>query len=154
MSIRKESYLSKTPHGVIDKAISLQSCDYSLPDGDTRKVPSAFIGLGYVENKPATPSTKGLADIVPFVTCKQEDAQFSVRRVGGTAGTASTRTDVSAQSNYMCRVKDDSDMPMDDIITTINRTDFPERDWSVGTRSISKRELLTRSSESFSKTND
>lgn len=153
-TFRKESYLSKIPRGVIETVISPQSYDYSLPDGGTRKVPSSFIGFSYVVSKPAIPSIKELVDTVPFITCKQEDAQFSIRRVGGTAGTASTRTDVSTQSNYMCRVKDDSEMSVDDIIATINRTDFPERDWSVGPRSISKRELLTRLSKSFSEIDD
>lgn len=148
-TFRKESYLSKIPHGMIGRVVLPESCDYSLPDGEMRKVPSAFISFNYVESKPATPSINELADTVPFVTCKQEDAQFSIRRVGGTAGTASTRTDVSTQSNYMCRVKDDSDISADDIIAIINSTTFPERDWSVGPRSISKRELLTRLSEAF-----
>ena len=148
-TFQKESYLRKVPHGIITDVIKVSDDDYTLPDGSCRRVPSAFIEFSYVETKPQMPSIREYADKVPFVLCDRDTAEFSIRRVGGNAGKASQRTDVSEQSNYFGRLRDDSDLSVADVISVINGTDFPSRDWSVGPRSISKRELLGSLSRRF-----
>lgn len=82
---------------------------------------------------------------LPFEFLPKSDtdsADFTIRRVGGTSGTASPDTSVSTQSNYFCRTCDGYDTGT--IIDTINGIDFPERDWSVGPRSLSQREIARR----------
>lgn len=78
-----------------------------------------------------------------FLTKSDTDsADFTIRRVGGTSGTATADTSVSTQSNYFCQTRDGYDTGT--IIDTINGIDFPERDWSVGPRSLSQREIARR----------
>lgn len=79
---------------------------------------------------------------------KADSANFTIRRVGGTSGTANPDTSVSKQSNYFCRTCDGYDTGT--IIDTINGIDFPERDWSVGPRSLSQREIARRVLEAMS----
>lgn len=83
---------------------------------------------------------------------KADSADFTIRRVGGTSGTASHDTSVSPQSNYFCRTFDGYDTGT--IIDTINGIDFPERDWSVGPRSLSQREIARRVIEAMGEPNE
>lgn len=88
---------------------------------------------------------------LPFEFLPKVDAasaDFTIRRVGGTSGTAAANTSVSTQSNYFCRTRDGYDTKT--IIDTINGIGFPERDWSVGPRSLSQREIARRVIESMS----
>lgn len=92
---------------------------------------------------------------LPFEFLPKADtalADFTIRRVGGTSGTAAADTSVSTQSNYFCRTCDGYDT--DTIIDTINGIDFPERDWSVGPRSLSQREIARRVIETMGEPNE
>ena len=139
-SFKKESYqrrLGLSPIAVIE----LNNTQYRV--GDSRiDVPSSFFVFDkhhkFVEEKIDF-------DKLPFVFLSKNDtdkADFTIRRVGGTSGTANKRTDVSKQSNYFCMTRDGYNT--DEVIKMINETDFPERDWSVGPRSVSQREIAKR----------
>ena len=144
-TFRKESYLAKLPHAEISTVIELQDTAYLLPSGEKVDVPSCFIGFSYVESKPAPKDTSELLESLPFEFCPKAESSFSIRRVGGTAGLASTNMDLSENSNYFCRLKADcSEWTLKSAIAAINELEFPERDWTVGPRSVSKRELASR----------
>lgn len=139
-SFKKESYQKRiglSPVAVIE----LDDTAYRVGDGFI-DVPSCFFVFDrehqFVEDE---------IDFgeLPFEFLPKSDtdsADFTIRRVGGTSGTASPDTSVSPQSNYFCRTRDGYDT--DTIVDTINGIDFPERDWSVGPRSLSQREIARR----------
>ena len=148
-SFKKESYqrrLGLSPVAIIE----LDDTQYRVGDS-TIDVPSSFFVFDkhnkFIEEKIDF-------DKLPFVFLPKNDsdkADFTIRRVGGMSGMASKHTDVSKQSNYFCLTKNGWDT--DDIIKMINRTDFPERDWSVGPRSLSQREIAKRVIKTIKKIN-
>lgn len=139
-SFKKESYqkrLGLSPVAVIE----LDDTAYRVGDG-LIDVPSSFFVFDREH-----PFVEDEIDFgkLPFEFLTKSDtasADFTIRRVGGTSGTASLDTSVSTQSNYFCRTRDRYDTGT--IIDTINGIDFPERDWSVGPRSLSQREIARR----------
>ena len=156
-TFRKESYCDRIPNGMIADVIEMPVTSYSLPDGSARVVPSAFIHYMRVASKPARIGTPELLAMLPFefvsmkgTSCKTDC--FTIRRVGGTAGKASERTDVSPASNYLCRLHDGCGMSVDDVIKMINAIEFPERDWTVGPRSLSMREIANGWDRTYGKT--
>ena len=144
-SFKKESYqrrLGISPIAVIE----LNDTQYRV--GDIKiDVPSSFFVFDkhnkFVEEKIDF-------DKLPFVFLSKSDANkadFTIRRVGGTSGTANKRTDVSKQSNYFCSANwsnTRSTRLQSCVLHMINEIDFPERDWSVGPRSLSQREIAKR----------
>ena len=72
---------------------------------------------------------------------KQDGADFRIQRVGGNAGKAFYNLDVSEQSNYF--VKNTSNYTNDALMQIINTTIFPEIEYTVGPKSLSKTELIT-----------
>ena len=143
-TFRKESYLAKMPHAEIARIVELSTTSYELPDGAMRDVPSVFICFSYIEKKPDPIPTSSYLEKLPFEFCKKKDAEFTVRRVGGTSGEARMDTSLSEQSNYFCKMKDGQNMKATEAVEKICALDFPERDWTVGPRSVSKRELARR----------
>ena len=139
-SFKKESYQKRiglSPVAVIE----IDDTAYWVGDG-LIDVPSCFFVFDREH-----PFVEDEIDFgkLPFEFIPNSDtdsADFSIRRVGGTSGTASPDTSVSTQSNYFCRTCDGYDTGT--IIDTINGIDFPERDWSVGPRSLSQREIARR----------
>ena len=139
-SFKKESYRKRiglSPVAVIE----LDDTAYRVGDG-LIDVPSCFFVFDREH-----PFVEDEIDFgkLPFEFLPKADtalADFTIRRVGGTSGTAAADTSVSTQSNYFCRTCDGYDT--DTIIDTINGIDFPERDWSVGPRSLSQREIARR----------
>lgn len=79
---------------------------------------------------------------------KNENSDFSIRRIGGNAGRASLNTDVSDQSNYF--IVNTSALNTDELVSHVNSLEFPTRDMGVGPRSISKGELVAVIEKSFS----
>lgn len=59
---------------------------------------------------------------------------------------------MSTQSNYFCQTRDGYDT--ETIIDTINGINFPERDWSVGPRSLSQREIARRVIEAMGESDE
>lgn len=142
-SFKKQSIMARMPHARPDETHPLTSTTYDTPQGAI-DVPSEMMCFSYVDEKPREASLADLLSSLPFEFCGRADAQFSIRRVGGTAGRATRDTSLSTQSNYMCRVRSGAGIDADGIVANVNALDFPERDYTVGPRSISKRELAQR----------
>lgn len=151
-SFRKASMADKVGNGELREVIDLTDTTYATPVG-TVNVPSFMMHWHACDGREAKARRRrdegNALMALPFEFLAWSDAPtscdsrcFTIRRVGGTAGTASISTDVSAQTNYLCKTKDGHEAT--DIIAWINQTDFPERDWSVGPRSLSKGEVALR----------
>lgn len=156
-TFRKESYRDRIPYGEIADVVEMPVTSYSLPDGSARAVPSAFIHYVRVASKPARMDTSELLGMLPFEFVSMRDAScgadcFTIRRVGGTAGKASARTDVSPASNYLCHLRPDCGSDVSSVIGMVNAIGFPERDWTVGPRSLSMREIANGWVRTYGKT--
>ena len=151
-SFRKASTADKVGNGELVEVVDLESTTYATPVGDV-DVPSSMMHWRACDGQAARvrrrQTERDAMDELPFEFVSWDrrpqggqDGEFTIRRVGGNSGHASARTDVSRQSNYLCRVKNGHDR--DSVIGWVNATDFPERDWSVGPRSLSKGEIAIR----------
>lgn len=80
-------------------------------------------------------TTTNLFDFV-----SKSDADFRIQRVGGNAGKASLDLNYSAQSNYF--IKNNTHYSNEELIDIINQTIFPEIEYTVGPKSLSKTELI------------
>lgn len=139
-SFKKESYQKRiglSPVAVIE----LDDTAYRVGDG-LIDVPSCFFVFDREHQFVEDEIDFGELTFEFLPKSDTDSADFTIRRVGGTSGTASPDTSVSTQSNYFCRTCDGYDTGT--IIDTINGIDFPERDWSVGPRSLSQREIARR----------
>lgn len=88
------------------------------------------------------PKLKQVTTTNLFLFVKEKElADFRIQRVGGNAGKAFYNLEVSAQSNYF--IKNTSDYSNDELIQIINTTVFPEVEYTVGPKSLSKTELIT-----------
>lgn len=138
-SFRKESYQQRLGLSPV-KIIDISDTSYRI-DGKKIVVPSAF----FVFTHDSIFVKKKIDyDILPFSFLPKSEtarADFTIRRIGGNAGKATSNTNVSQQSNYFCCAKHGN---VHSIISMINAISFPERDWSVGPRSLSKREIAWR----------
>jgi len=156
-SFRKHSMADKVGNGELLEVIDLSGTTYATPVGDV-EVPSSMMHWHACDGRAAKAARRqeeqeAIAGL-PFeflswaasVSGDEGDGLFTIRRVGGTSGKASPSTAVSAQSNYLCRVRDGYDR--DAVIAWVSGTDFPERDWSVGPRSLSKGEIALRLGQS------
>lgn len=80
-----------------------------------------------------------ISEYIKFVS--QEEADFRIQRVGGSAGKAFTNLGVSSSSNYF--VKNTSRYTTEELIHKINKISIPSIDHTTGPRSISKGELVS-----------
>lgn len=162
-SFSKESMKKKAGRAVVAE-IPVADQEYRVGDG-VRDVPSTF--FIYDARSEHVPRASRI-DELPFEflsassDAAESDADFTIRRVGGSAGRASLDTSVSRQSNYFCRVKKGAadETPLSDgkrcgeaaalsgngatperMVELINSLEFPERDKTVGPRSLSKDEI-------------
>lgn len=88
------------------------------------------------------PKLKQITTTNLFLFVKDKDsADFRIQRVGGNAGKAFYNLEVSAQSNYF--IKNTSNYSNDELMQIINTTIFPEVEYTVGPKSLSKTELIT-----------
>lgn len=127
---------------------------------DMRVVPSSF--FIYDATKPYRPRASRISEL-PFIFLRNGSndlpaADFTIRRVGGSAGHASIDMEVSTQSNYFCRVKrdemNDPIIPVDALIGRINALDFPMRDKTVGPRSLSRDEIAWTFMDNYGDTDE
>lgn len=149
-SFKKESYQKRiglSPVAVIE----LDDTAYRVGDG-LIDVPSCFFVFDREHRFVEDEIDFGKLPFEFLPKNKADFADFTIRRVGGTSGTAAADTSVSTQSNYFCRTCDGYDTGT--IIDTINGIDFPERDWSVGPRSLSQREIARRVLEVMNEKDD
>lgn len=154
-SFRKRSMADKVGDGELVEVIALESVTYVTPVGGV-EVPSAMMHWHACDGREARARRRreereAIASLpFEFVAWSELDGAdieeleglFTIRRVGGNAGRASGDLGVSRQSNYLCRVTDGHGR--DEVIGWVSGTDFPERDWSVGPRSLSRGELALR----------
>lgn len=151
-SFRKRSMADKIGNGELVQVYPLHDTTYTTPVGVVN-VPSFMMHWHACDGREAyrrrrQEEQSALAtlpfDFISWKNCDSVDIDkmFSIRRVGGSSGHASESTNVSPQSNYLCCVKNGYSRA--DIIKWINQTEFPEREWSVGPRSLSKGEIALR----------
>jgi hypothetical protein len=75
-----------------------------------------------------------------FSFVSKEEADFRVQRVGGNASKASLDLNKSASSNYF--IKNNSNKTNEEFINFINNLKFPTIEFTVGPKSLSKREMI------------
>lgn len=146
-SFSKESVLRKVGRKLVD-TIPVENDGYRI-SGGTKQIPSMFVI--YDGREEYTPRTSRLDDL-PFIflaKSKSDLADFTIRRVGGNAGTASEDVDVSVESNYFCRMRDDASVTLDEVINVINSASFDVRDRTVGPRSLSRDEIAWEIADNF-----
>lgn len=154
-SFRKHSAADKVGDGELVDVIELGSTRYSTPTGEV-DVPGAFMHWHACDGAAAKArrrreDAEAIAAL-PFEfrswrELSDDPRLFIIRRTGGRSGTADFDTHVSSPTNYyLCRAKDGHGVA--ELIDWINGTDFPERDWSVGPRSLSKGEMALRLAQS------
>ena len=161
-SFSKESMKRKVGRALVAE-IPVSDQRYRVGNG-VRDVPSTF--FIYDARSRHVPRASRIGDLpFEFLSASsgavESDADFTIRRVGGNAGKASLDTSVSRQSNYFCRIKVDvagnahdgaasagsdaapseSASPPERMVELINSLEFPERDKTVGPRSLSKDEI-------------
>lgn len=138
MSFYKETIQSKLSGRVIE-IVPIENTDYRVGD-ETVSVPSAFFIIDGEQEYEPLPDYSDKLPLTRVPQSKRGEADFAIRRIGGTTGKA--RTDIPdityIDGHYF--YKRDADCP-DDIIDIINSCEFPERDWSVGPRSLSSKEI-------------
>jgi hypothetical protein len=75
-----------------------------------------------------------------FTFCKQEEADCEIIRVGGRSGFC-TKDIMGKKYNYFIKVNKEK-ISVDNFINKVNNIDFDCKNFTVGPRSISKKELL------------
>lgn len=136
-SFRKETMQKKlngkviTVYDVLDDSYRVQ--------GQNITVPSAFFIIDGEQQFSPAPDLSALLPFSKLPVSQRKQADFAIRRVGGTAGTAMPyNSELSSETYYFYKKKNDCP---DNIIEIINNCEFPEKEWSVGPRSLSQKEL-------------
>lgn len=136
-SFRKET-MQKKLNGKVIAVYDVLDDSYRV-QGQNITVPSAFFIIDGEQQFSPAPD---LSDLLPFSklpVSQRKQADFAIRRVGGTAGTAMPYSgELSSETYYFYKKKNDCP---DNIIEIINDCEFPEKEWSVGPRSLSQKEL-------------
>ena len=88
-----------------------------------------------------------------FSFVDKENADFRIQRVGGNAGKASFNLNYSPESNYF--IKNNTSYSNEEFVDMINNEIiFPEIEYTVGPRSLSKTELILTIEDYFNKKNN
>lgn len=133
-------------HLVLNKQLEKNSFTLHGQDMD---VPCVFQVWEYRENEKRVKQAKIEIPGFNFVK-KDANPDFYIQRVGGRAGTAGLDwANRSIQSNYFVKLDPALFTNTQDIVEIINDTHFPEKDYSVGPRSLSKQELLSNIKENL-----
>lgn len=116
----------------------LEDCEFLLQNTEKIKVPCVFQvwERKTIARKPIT--LKTTTTLFDFVD--KNHADFRIQRVGGNAGKASLDLTKSPSSNYF--IKNNTNLSNEDFITFINQLTFPTIEFTVGPKSLSKRELI------------
>lgn len=136
-SFQKETIQSKLNGKVVD-VFPVKNTAYRVGK-DLIDVPSVFIIIDGEQKFSPLPDYSNNLPFIKLSSLKRDEADFAIRRVGGTAGTCiAYNKDLSSETYYFYKKKENCP---DNIISLINSCNFPERDWSVGPRSISSKEI-------------
>lgn len=147
LSFMKENLQEKLdPHLHLNSSLVLPENSFLLK-GEIYNVPSVFQIWDYkdsVREKPKTLKPLGFR----FVR-KSDSPDISVQRIGSNAGKVSVNiSDRSEQSHYFIQ---STYLSITALVEALNSLEHPHRDYSVGPRSISQRELLKELSEKHPK---
>ena len=107
-------------------------------DGKDYSVPCIFQVWEKKDIKRKPYQNKTTTELFDFVD--KNNADFRIQRVGGNAGKASFDLNFSIQSNYF--IKNKTCYSNEKLINIINQTIFPELEYTVGPKSLSKTELI------------
>ena len=107
-------------------------------DGKDYSVPCVFQVWEKKDIKRKPYQNKTTTELFDFVD--KNNADFRIQRVGGNAGKASFDLNFSIQSNYF--IKNKTCYSNEKLIDIINQTIFPELEYTVGPKSLSKTELI------------
>ena len=107
-------------------------------DGKDYSVPCVFQVWEKKDIKRKPYQNKTTTELFDFVD--KNNADFRIQRVGGNAGKASFDLNFSIQSNYF--IKNKTCYSNEKLINIINQTIFPELEYTVGPKSLSKTELI------------
>lgn len=107
-------------------------------DGKDYSVPCIFQVWEKKDIKRKPYQNKTTTELFDFVD--KNNADFRIQRVGGNAGKASFDLNFSIQSNYF--IKNKTCYSNEKLIDIINQTIFPELEYTVGPKSLSKTELI------------
>lgn len=140
VSFMKESLQNKLNKNLhLSQYFFLPSNSFTL-NGTDMSVPCVFQIWDYKDGiqrvVPPTPKLVGFS----FVK-KGDQPDLFLQRVGGNAGSFGLEwQNRSEQSNYFLRLKDG--FYLDNLLADLGKLTFPYRDWGVGPRTASKKEIL------------
>lgn len=138
LSFKKRSVQNKLDinfHLIKEKNLNPNSF---LLNNEKYSVPCVFQVWKRKDIKREVCKTKTTTSLFDFVD--KDNADFRIQRVGGNAGKASLDLNYSAQSNYF--IKNNTQYSNEELINIINQTVFPEIEYTVGPKSLSKTELI------------
>ena len=138
LSFKKRSVQNKLDinfHLIKEKNLNPNSF---LLNNEKYSVPCVFQVWKRKDIKREVYKTKTTTSLFDFVD--KDNADFRIQRVGGNAGKASLDLNYSAQSNYF--IKNNTQYSNEELINIINQTVFPEIEYTVGPKSLSKTELI------------
>ena len=144
--ILPRTFMKESIQNKLDENFHLVKCvdlskDSFLLNGETYDVPCVF--QIWERNEDIRRKSKFVLNnhLIEFV--KGDDYDFVVHRVGGSAGKAFIPENgmvVSKQSNYF--IKNKSNYSNETLVNMINEIEMTTADYSVGPKSISKKELM------------
>lgn len=151
-SVCKASSAKKFPLATIAYSESLKKSLFRLHGNDDFPVPCRNVLFkrktqsDLAEEKKERQRERNSIAALPFVfvglpfTDYNPSTDFTIQRIGGNAGKLKRTSNVSSQSHYACRMKKDSGVTIGKIADILSCT-IPNRELTVGPRSISKPEL-------------
>jgi hypothetical protein len=141
-SFKKDSIKDKIPldyHCIFEKDLPVNS--FMTSDNKNYNVPCIF-QIWIKKDIDRTKLKKLQPNQFKFVK-KTDNHDFSVRRVGGTAGFIDIKTsDKNIQSHYFIKLNTENTNYINKILTIIKKIKFTSAENTVGPKSISKNELI------------
>ena len=145
--ILPKSFMKESIHNSLDKNLHLRK-NLILPknsfdlNGKDIDIPCVFQVWDFNSQKKRITVESPLYKGFDFVK-KENSPDLFIQRIGGKAGIAGLDwQNRSIQSNYFIKI-DSRIITAEEFVTAVNNTNFPARDYSVGPRSISKKELVS-----------
>lgn len=129
----------------LQKEIDLTNGYFFLKDKTKISVPCVFQIWQKKDTKREKIKSKTTTCLFDFVL--KDQADFRIQRVGGNAGKASLDLNKAVSSNYF--IKNKTSLTNEQFINLINSITFPEIEYTVGPKSLSKNELIKEIEEKY-----